>query len=691
MLTAQSNEKVSGSLALNPPPYTPVEPVVERLHGVEVVDPYRWLEDQNSTRTKQWLAEQGAHTRAYLSAIPGRGRIRKRVAELLDVETVSEPRKVGDRYFYLKRTAGQEQPVIMMREGNGGTEVLLIDPAEIGQGSSIAANILCVSNDGKLLAYSVRRGGEDSCEIRFLNIEQRQVLPDKLPTGFCRGLAFFPDARGFFYVHRPIGTPRPYYRVVLRHFFGTDFESDTEIFFAGEHPQLHLGLSASPNGRLLGYSVTHADEKCRVDFFVHDITSSRPPQRIVERMEGLFVPAFVQNGLVALTDWNAPNGRIVSIDLDHPSPDAWRQIVPEAPSRIRDFVVVGDLIFVGYVEDLETRIAMFTCEGERCGTLPCPGGGTARLLPVQANTDVLFYRHSSFAQPPAIFCYRTQTREQRLWANSQIQLVPSSFEVRPVRYPSKDRAIVPMFLVSRKGNQGGGPLPTFLTGYGGFGTSVTPQFTAYATFLIEHGCLFAVANVRGGSELGQEWHEAGKRHNRQNAIDDFIAAAEWLISEGLADPARIAIGGGSNAGLLMAAALTQRPELFRAVICLGPLLDMLRYQLFDSANVWVDEYGTAENETDFHTLFAYSPYHRIRKGSPYPAILLISGDADTRCNPMHARKMAAGLQAATSAGRPILLDYNPAWGHTPVQPLTRRIEALTDRLAFIAHELGLEV
>ncbi|MCI0725069.1 MAG: S9 family peptidase [Acidobacteria bacterium] len=522
MLAAPYNKRLSESPAFNPPPYTPVEPVVERLHGVEVVDPYRWLEDQNSTRTRQWLAQQAAYTRAYFDRIPSRKRIRERVAELLDVEAVSEPRKVGDRYFYLKRTAGQEQPVIMMREGNGGTEISLMDPAEMGLGSSIAVNILCVSNDGKLLAYSVRRGGEDSCEIRFLDVERRQVLPDRLPTGFCRGLAFFPDARGFFYVHRPIRTPRPYYRAVLRHFFGTDLESDTEMFFAGEHSQLHLGMSASPDGQLLGYSVTRVGDKCKADFFVHDITSSRPPKRIVERMEGLFVPAFVQNRLVALTDWNAPNGRIVSIGLDHPSLDAWRQIVPEVTSRIRDFVVVGDLIFVGYVENLETRIAIFTCSGEWCGTLPCPGAGTARLLPVQANSDVLFYRYSSFAHPPAIFCYRTQTRDQCLWANSEIQFAPSSFEVQQVRYPSKDRAIVPMFLVSRKGQQGGGPLPTFLTGYGGFGTSLTPQFTAYATFLIERGCLFAVANVRGGSELGQKWHEAGKRHNRQNAIDDFI-------------------------------------------------------------------------------------------------------------------------------------------------------------------------
>ena len=281
--------------------------------------------------------------------------------------------------------------------------------------------------------------------------------------------------------------------------------------------------------------------------------------------------------------------------------------------------------------------------------------------------------------------------EQREWAKSSVKFDPSFFEIEHVRYKSKDGTSVPMFLVARRERRTSKALPTFLTGYGGFGNSQAPQFNAYSNFLIEHGFLFAVANLRGGSEFGEEWHRAGRRHNRQNAFDDFIAAAEWLLENGYAARGRIAIGGGSNAGLLVAAALTQRPDLFRAVVCLGPLLDMLRYHLFDFARVYVHEYGTSETEDDFRHILAYSPYHSIEEGVPYPAVLFVSGDADTRCNPMHARKMAARLQAASSSSHPILLDYTPTWGHAPLQPLTRRIEALTDRLAFIFHELGVSV
>lgn len=691
MLTAQSNKKLSESPAFSPPPWSPVEPVIEKLHGIEVVDPYRWLEDQHSPQTTEWLSEQTAYARAYFNNIPGRERIRKRIVQLLDVEVVSEPRKVGDRYFFLKRAAQQEQPIIMMREGETGTDIALVDPAQKGRGPSTAVGIVSVSKDGKLLAFSVRDGGEDSCVVEFLDVDRRQVLPDRLPHGFCRGLAFSPDSKGFFYVHRPIGATRAHRLAVYWHSFGTDLSSDTEIFLAGEDPHLHLGMFCSPDGRFLAYFITAVHGGRTIDFYIHDLASGKPPRQIVERMEGIFAPVFVETNLIALTDWNAPNGRIVAIDPEHPQRDAWKEIVPEAKSRIRDFAVAGGLIFVGYVENLSTSVAIFDLTGKQRGTLASPPQGTVRTLPSQPNSDAVFYRYTSFACPPTIFCYHTQTGEQNVWAQSEVPFDPSSIEVEQIRYPSKDGTLVPMFLVSQRGRRSGGPLPTFLAGYGGFGTSVTPQFTAYATFLLEQGSLFAVANLRGGSELGQHWHEAGKRHNRQNAIDDFLAAAEWLIAEGHAISGRIAIGGGSNAGLLVGAALTQRPDLFRAVVCLGPLLDMLRYQLFDFAEMWMDEYGSAENESDFRHLLAYSPYHRVRDGVAYPAVMLISGDADTRCNPMHTRKMAARLQAATSSAHPILLDYKRTWGHTPVQPLTSRIEALTDRLAFICHELGLKV
>jgi prolyl oligopeptidase len=313
------------------------------------------------------------------------------------------------------------------------------------------------------------------------------------------------------------------------------------------------------------------------------------------------------------------------------------------------------------------------------------------LLNRTTATDKLFYAYTSISKPTALYCYDARREEAATWSEVNSPVDASAIAVEETIYSSTDGTSVPIFLAARRDLLGSGPLPTFLTGYGGFGSCVTPRFTAFATFLMEQGFLFAVPALRGGSELGEQWHRAGKRENRQNSFNDFVAAAEWLVAQQRSISDRIAIGGGSNAGLLVGAAITQRPDLFRAAICFGPLLDMMRYHLFDFAAGWADEYGSPEDQEDFQTLFAYSPYHRVLDKAAYPAVLLISGDADTRCNPMHARKMAARLQAATSSTRPILLDYKAAWGHTPVQPLSTKIEALTDRIAFVCHELGVRM
>jgi prolyl oligopeptidase len=671
-------------------PPTPAEPMTEVLHGIAVTDPYRWLEDQNSPRTRKWLEAQTAYARAYLDALPDRDRIRERVEQLLDVEVISEPWKVGNRYFYQKRMSGREQPVITMREGETGKEIALVDPAEKDTTGTMAVNILTISSDGHLLAYSVRQGGEDCCAIEFIDVRKRQRLPDHLTRGFCRGLALAADGRGFYYTHEGIGTNCASCRAVFYHVFGTSNQQDKEIFSGGNDPKLQLALKASPSGRLLGYYKLLKTDPKRIDFLVQDIAAGTPPQRIVEQIEGLFSPFLLDDGLLALTDWKAPNCRLVKIDLNHPESENWHDIVPESDSRIQNVAIVGPSILVTSVKDIATRVEVFNFSGKHVGTLPLPSKGTASFFPCHPDGEAIFYHFTSFAHPPSIHRYHPQTGDQEAWTRSQIKVDPSSIEVKQVTYPSKDGTVVPMFLVSRKALCDTGPLPTFLTGYGGFGNSITPRFTAYATFLVERGCLFAVANLRGGAEFGEAWHVAAKRQKRQTAIDDFISAAEWLLTEHYSTTGRIAIGGGSNAGLLVGAALTQRPDLFRAVLCLGPLLDMLRYHRFDFADSWIDEYGSAETESDFRALLKYSPYHRVENGAAYPAVMLISGDADMRCNPMHARKMTARLQAATTAQYPILLDYKPAWGHTPVQPLTKRIDALTDRLAFLSHELGLD-
>jgi prolyl oligopeptidase len=678
--------------AVQVPPPTQVEPVTEVLHGIEITDPYRWLEDQNSPRTRKWLEEQAAYTRAYFEAIQNREPIRVRVRELLaQKEVISEPWNVGDRYFFLIRQEDREQPVIVMRDGLFGPEAVLVDPIQRGRQNSTATavSIAAISEHGRFLAYSVRQGGTDHSSLEILDVERRVVLPDRLPEGFCTGFAFAPDSTGFYYSNRELHGLHPDYRAAFWHRFGTDQSEDRETFFAGEEPNLFLGILDSPEDNLLAYIIYRAGKSPRTSVYLQEM-SYKPSQAklVVEEIKGCLVPFFVRGQLLAYTDLAAPNFRIVLIDSVNPDPAHWHNIVPESDRRIQQFAVAGDQVFVTRTDRFSTHVEVFSLDGRQKESAAFPASGTIDLLNRGNATDRLFYSHTSISKPAAVHCYDPGRDEAVAWSEGNSPVDLSVIAVEETTYTSSDGTSVPLLLAARKDLLHSVPLPTFLTGYGGFGSCVTPRFTAFATFLMERGFLFAVPALRGGSELGEQWHRAGKRENRQNSFNDFVAAAEWLIAEKRCVSGSIAIGGGSNAALLVGAAITQRPDLFRAAICLGPLLDMARYHLFDFAAGWADEYGSPDDEQDFDSLRKYSPYHCVQDRADYPAVLLISGDADTRCNPMHARKMTARLQAATASDYPILLDYKPAWGHTPVQPLTSRIESLTDRLAFICHELA---
>jgi prolyl oligopeptidase len=679
--------------AVQAPPPTPVEPVTEILHGIEITDPYRWLEDQNSPRTRKWLAEQAAYTRAYFSAIPGREQIGTRVRDLLALkEAISEPWNIGDRYFFLKRQEDKEQPVIVMRDGLFGSETVLVDPAQRGNGNSVAVSIATISANGRFLAYSVRQGGTDYLALEILDIERGVVLRDRLSEGFCTGFVLAPDGTGFYYSHRGLHDPHPNYRAAFWHRFGTERSQDLEMFVAGEAPNLFLGILASSGTDLLAYAVLFAGKVPRTSLYLQEMSSEPTEARlVVEEIKGCFVPFFVRSQLLAYTDFAAPNFRIVQIDSVHPDPSGWQDIVPESDKRIQQFAVAGDEVFVTRIDHFSTKVDVFGLDGIEKKSTAFLACGTVDLLNRTNATTKLFYSDTSICKPAAVHCYDTCREEAYALSEVNPPGDSSAIAVEETTYTSTDGTSVPLFLAARKDLLHSGPLPTFLTGYGGFGSCVTPRFTAFATFLMEQGFLFAVPALRGGSELGEQWHCAGKRENRQNSFNDFVAAAGWLVGENRSVSGRIAIGGGSNAGLLVGAAITQRPELFCAAICLGPLLDMARYHLFDFAAGWADEYGSPEDHDDFQSLLAYSPYHHVVDGAAYPAVLFISGDADTRCNPMHARKMAARLQAATNSTRPALLDYKPAWGHTPVQPFSTKIEGLTDRLAFVCHELGVSV
>ena len=671
-------------------PATRRVPVIDVVHGIEVLDPYRWLEDQGSPSTREWLDEQNRYVRAYLGGISCRTRIRERVAELLPVEVVSEIWNAGNRYFFLDRKANAQQPVIVMREGLLGHDTTVIDPALRGSGTSTSVAIVAVSDDGRFLAYAVRQGGTDYSAVEIFDTRTNTVLRDRLPEGFGSAIVFARDGTGFYYSHRPLSSTRPNYRAVYCHRFGTEIATDREVFFAGEGSNLRLTILHSARAGLLAFIVSSVGKHKRTSLHLQRTQADSSPKVLLQDIEGCFTPFFVHDQLFACTDFAAPNRRIVRIDLRDPSPRNWRDVVSQSDRQIQQFAVVRNQIFVTRIDQFSMGIETFDLNGRPSSDIAFPPHGTITLLNQSNRSDQLFFSYTSIRKPATIYCHDAKKDNLIVWQSSRIPFDPSAISIEEHSYRSKDGTSIPLLLAFRKG-LGRERLPTFLTGYGGFGSSATPRFSAFATFLIEQGFLFAVPALRGGSELGQQWHSAAQREKRQNSIDDFISAAEWLIANGRSLPTSIAIGGGSNAGLLVGAAVAQRPGLFRAAICLGPLFDMTRYHLFNFAAAWADEYGSPEEERDFKSLLAYSPYHSVRDNTPYPAVMLISGDADTRCNPMHARKMTARLQAANISQNPILLDYRSQWGHAPVQPLDMRIEALTNRLAFICHELSIQI
>jgi prolyl oligopeptidase len=672
------------------PPVSPAEPVTEVLHGVSVTDPYRWLEEQDSPRTRRWIEEQTEYARSYLDNLPERQKIRERIREFLVVETYDSVQKVGSRYFFRKRLPDQEQPGIYLREGADGQDRLLLDPSELGTGKYTAVKPLRVSPDGRLLLYEIKQGGERTGTFALLDIEARTTLPDVLPRGYLRGFAFAPEGKGFYYTHEKLGGKRPFYRAVYHHILGTEIENDQELFCAGESDTVRLCLVSE--GNRLGFLVYRlAKTKTRTDLLLRTLGDRGSTQTFVASVDCILNPRLFPGRILALTDRNAPNFRIVELRLRGNRETEWIEIVPESDARIMQWQMVGERIFISYVRKGQQQVAVFDSSGNRMGELPVRKDEMIRFIGSPSASDELLIEKESFTEPISIWRYSPATGEQTLWARKTVPFDPGRYAHSQVRYPSKDGTSIPMTLVGRPEVIASECHPAIMTSYGGFGVSVTPQFSVLVSYLIERGCLFALPNIRGGSELGAAWHKAAMRRNRQTAYDDFISAAEWLIQERRTSSDSLAIFGGSNSGLLAGAALTQRPDLFRAVVCMVPMLDMLRYHLFDNAHFWRDEYGTAEDPEDLASLVKYSPYHQVREGVRYPATMIVSGDADRNCNPLHARKMTARLQAANASENPIFLDYCNFRGHSPVLPLSERIEALTDRTAFLCDQLKLQV
>jgi len=666
------------------PPPTRRGTVVDTLHGYIIPDPYRWLEDQEAPETREWIDAQNAYSESLLEEVLGRNAIRTRLTELMKIDVVRTPTARGGRYFFSKRLKDQDLLIIYMREGLDGADQVLIDPHPWSEDQRTSATMLGVSNDGKILVYGIRQGGEDEVEVRFLDVDKREDLPDRLPRGRSFGISLKPDNSGFFYSKFTTVGSRIYY-----HEMGTDREADVLIFGEGYGLDKIIGSDLSDDGRYLGIVVLHGSAGTKTDLYYKDVENDGPVETIVNDIDARFFPTPAGDHLLIQTNWEAPNGRVFRAPRADPGREHWVEIIPEGDAVIQGISAAGGKIFVSYLENVVSHVGIFDNQGKREGELSFPELGSVGGVSGRWDSDEAFFSYSSFHIPTTIYRYQVSTGAKDVWAKLDVPIESEDVVVNQVWYTSKDGTRVPMFLVHGKDIELDGQNPTILTGYGGFDLSVTPRFDSRAVFAVEQGMVYAIPNLRGGGEFGEEWHRAGMSENKQNVFDDFIAAAEWLIDNGYTNPSKLAIRGGSNGGLLVGAALIQRPDLYQAVICTYPLLDMLRYHQFLVARFWVSEYGSADDPEQFKYIYEYSPYHNVVTGTEYPAVLFITGDSDTRVAPLHARKMTALVQAATGSDRPVLLKYDTKSGHSGGTPVSRQIEDQTDTFSFLFWQLGM--
>jgi prolyl oligopeptidase len=650
---------------------------------VEIADPYRWLEDQQSFETRAWIDAQNKYTRALLDAWPGRAALKLRLTELMKVETTEVPVERNGKYFFKRRSAGQDQGVLYMRVGPEGKDEVLVDPNPLSPDQSISVGLEDVSDDGTFVAYSLRHGGEDETTVHLLNAATGTELPDRLPKRRYFSFSITHDRGGLYYSWGEAGGPRLSY-----HAIGTDPVKDREVFGSGYGPDKIIVCDLSEDGRYLTIHVFYGAAVDRSEVYYQDLQGQGPIRPLVNDIPARFMAEVGGNRVFLQTNWNAPNGRLLEVDLRNPARENWHEIVPESNAAMESFALAGGKLCVKYTRNASSQMEVYDATGARLRGIELPTIGSIGAFSGRWTNKEAFYGFTSFALPLRIYRYDTDTGNQDVWANTQVPLHEQALELKQVWYRSKDQTRIPMFLLYRKGTKLDGNNPTLLTGYGGFDLNETPQFSASFALWAEQGGVFALPNLRGGGEFGESWHRAGMLDRKQNVFDDFIAAAEWLVSEHYTQPSKLAIRGGSNGGLLVGAALTQRPELFRAVVCAYPLLDMLRYHKFFVANYWVSEYGSADDPEQFKYLYAYSPYHHVKPGTKYPAVLFVTGDGDTRVAPLHARKMTALLQANTGSDRPILLRYDTEAGHSQGVSITKAIEEAADSLGFLYWQLG---
>jgi prolyl oligopeptidase len=675
-------------IGLPAPPPVDSAPVTDNYFGKQIVDNYRWLEDAKSAPTRAFIDAENTYTARYMKQARIRPDVVDDLTDLENVSAASAPIERGGSFFFRKRLAGEQQFSIYVRQGWAGKDKRLIDPAQFSTDPNVSVHIEDVSRDGKLLAYSVQQGGADEVGVHLLNVATGKTMEDVLPSARYFSIAFATDGKSFYYARNDKqGT------LLYQHRFGTRNSSDVLVFgreFRDE-PLTRDDLfdaSITDDGRYLVVAIDRGVPAKRQDIVFRDLTKPGAPfDVLVWGLDSRFSAIYAKGAWYVKTDYKAPNGCIMKADPGI-MPDDWKPIVPEAPIAIDEWSIVGEKIYVNRLHDVKTETSVYALDGHAAGTVDYDTIGAASYLFGRTTDRYGYFQFQSYITPPTLYRLDTATGMRDVFFQPKIPFDSSQYEIRQVFFTSKDGAKVPMFIAGKKGLKQDGSERLLMTGYGGFDNSMVPAWNPQYAWWMEQGGWFALPNLRGGGEYGEHWHEQAMFEKKQNVFDDFFAAAEYLIANKYTSPQHFAITGRSNGGLLMGAAITQRPELFSAVLCGYPLLDMLRYQKFLVGSYWVTEYGSSDHEKQFPYLLKYSPYQNVKPGTAYPAVMFFTGDSDTRVDPLHARKMTALVQAASTSGRPVLLHYSLAGGHSAGVSVDQQIQDDADQMTFLWTETG---
>lgn len=675
-------------------PVTRKVDTVDNYHGQQIADPYRWLEDDHSEETKAWVEAENKVTEGYLSSIPFRSKIKQRLETLWNYPKYGSPFREGKYYYFYKNDGLQNQAVLYRQLGLNGTPEVFIDPNKLSEKGTAALGSMSFSKDGKYVAYLVAKAGSDWQEGFVMDVETKKLLSDKLDWIKFSGLSWKGD--GFYYSRYDAPdeqsklSKKNEFHKVYYHKVGTTQADDQLVYVDKEHPLRNAGVGLTEDERFLVLGTTEGTSGREVWYWDTKDASQKEFRLLIKGFE--YDPSVIENvgdKLLVRTNHDAPNYKVVLVDPKHPEKENWKTVIPEQPEVLQGVGTAGGKLFASYLKDASTRIVQYDTKGKLERNITLPGIGTASGFGGKVEDKEFFYTFTSFVAPPTIYKYDIPSGKSDIFRKSEVKFNPADYETKQVFFTSKDGTKVPIFLSYRKGLRLNGQNPVLLYGYGGFNIPMTPGFSVSNLFFMEQGGIYAVVNLRGGSEYGEAWHKAGMLEKKQNVFDDFIGAAEFLVKEKYTSPQKLAIRGGSNGGLLVGACMTQRPDLFRVALPAVGVMDMLRYQKFTIGWAWVVEYGSSEKAEQFPYLIKYSPLHNLKKGTHYPATLVTTADHDDRVVPAHSFKFAATLQEAHQGSNPVLIRVETQAGHGAGKPTSKLIDEATDIWAFTMYNLGM--